>query len=82
MFISGCGLFAKKKSFEDTDTFRELQKNKNEIDRKTDSIVKQNLMRSIDSLNRANDSLGKEIEKSMENIKKSQDEFNKKTQTK
>jgi hypothetical protein len=75
--INGCSLF-KKKSFEDTDTYKEMIKNQKETDKKIDSIRNAQLNREMDSLRRTSDSLSREIDKSMENLKKSQEELNKK----
>jgi len=78
--ISGCSLF-KQKKFEDTDTYRELQKSQQESNKKIDSLTKIQLNRDIDSLRRASDSLEREINKTMEHIKKSDSILNKKINT-
>jgi len=76
VFITGC----KKKSFEDTDTYKEMMKHQNEAEKKMDSIRKENykqltdtvnnsFKRSLDSLKRSTDSLEKELQKSIENLK-------------
>jgi len=75
--LSGCSLFTKKKSFEDSDTYRELMKNQKETDKKLDSLANKELLKSIDSLNKRNDSLAIEIEKSMKKIRESQKELDK-----
>lgn len=78
---SGCSLF-KKKSFEDSDRYKELMKYQENLDKKLDSIRQENfkllndstmheLRRKNDSLKHRIDSLGKEIEKSFQEFKKS-----------
>lgn len=79
LFIAGCGVLGKKK-LEDTDTFKELMRRQEEVDRKLDSIKKQdfkqlndsvnnNFKKQLDSLKRSTDSLEKELEKSIQNLK-------------
>jgi hypothetical protein len=76
--FSGCGLLGKKKNFEDTDTYRELINNQQKTDKKLDSMRNAELRKSLDSLLKVNDSLGREVDKSMQKIKKDQEEFNRK----
>jgi hypothetical protein len=77
----GCSLF-KKKSFEDSEQYKELMKYQENLDKKLDSIRQENfkmlndstmqeLRRKNDSLKQRIDSLGKEIEKSFREFKKS-----------
>lgn len=73
--LNGCSLFTKKKNFEGSDTYRELMKNQKETDKKLDSIGNKELLKAVDSLNKRNDSLAIEIEKSMQKIKESQKEL-------
>ena len=81
IIFSGCTLF-KKKSFEDSDQYKELMKYQENLDKKLDSIRQENfkqlndsmmwdLRRKNDSLKLRIDSLGKEIEKSFQEFKKS-----------
>lgn len=79
LFLSGCGVFGKKK-FEDTDMFKEMMRRQEETDRRLDSMKRQDykqlndsvnngFKRQLDSLKRSTDSLEKELEKSIQNLK-------------
>jgi hypothetical protein len=81
IILSGCSLF-KKKSFEESEQYKELMKYQENLDRKLDSIRQENfrqlndstmeeLRKKNDSLKLRIDSLGKEIEKSFKEFKKS-----------
>ena len=78
IFTAGCSLFKKKNNFEDTDTYRELIDYQQKNDRKLDSLRNVELRKSLDSLLKVNDSLGREVDKTMQKIKKDQEEFNRK----
>ena len=77
--FTGCSLFGKK-SFEDTDTYKQLMRQQEETDKKLDSIKRQNFKQlndsvnnnfqyKLDSLKRSTDSLEKELEKSIKILK-------------
>ena len=75
---AGC----RKKSIEDTESYKEYLKHQEATEKKLDSIrqdnyrqlsdtVNNNFKRQLDSLKRSTDSLEKELEKSIENLKQS-----------
>ncbi len=77
LLISGCG----KKKFEDTDTYKDLMKHQEEVEKKVDSIKKENykqvmdstnssFKRSMDSLRHITDSLRENLNKNIESLKK------------
>lgn len=71
----GCG----KKKFEDTDTFRELMEYQKEVDRKVDSVRRENYkqmidssgvhMKKLDSLRHITDSLKQKLDKNIQDLK-------------
>lgn len=76
--LPGCGLFGKKK-LEDTDTYRELMEHQKEIDKKLDSVRKENYKQMIDSaaghtkkldsLKHITDSLKQKLDKNIQELK-------------
>jgi t-SNARE complex subunit (syntaxin) len=69
-----------KKKFEDTDTYKDIIKHQEEVERRIDSVRKENyrqlndsinteFRRELDSLKRSTDSLEKELEKSIQKLK-------------
>lgn len=76
--VSGCSLLGKKK-FEDTETYRELMEHQKEIDRKMDSVRKENYKqmvdsagihtKKLDSLKRITDSLKQKLDKNIQDLK-------------
>lgn len=75
---SGCGLLGKKK-IEDTDTYKELMEHQKEIDKKMDSVKKENFkqvvdsagnhVKQLDSLKRITDSLKQKLDQNIQELK-------------